>query len=125
MTTNSRIDLQVPNSEKDQAKIHGAQFDFDKRTWYAPPGTNLENLKRWLPRGILTDSTKPDVTPPKVTKNGVSLTELFGQVKRVIDEGFPTAIWVRAEISELRGKNGHLRLNQSKSAQHLPHREHS
>jgi exodeoxyribonuclease VII large subunit len=31
-------------------------------------------------------------------------------VKGVIDEGFPTALWVRAEISELRGKNGHLYL---------------
>ena len=31
-------------------------------------------------------------------------------MKGVIDEGFPTAVWVRAEISELRDKNGHLYL---------------
>jgi len=31
-------------------------------------------------------------------------------VKGVINEGFPNAEWVRAEISELRGKNGHLYL---------------
>ena len=31
-------------------------------------------------------------------------------MKGVIDEGFPNAVWVRAEISELRGKNGHLYL---------------
>ena len=31
-------------------------------------------------------------------------------MKGVIDEGFPNAEWVRAEISELRGKNGHLYL---------------
>ena len=31
-------------------------------------------------------------------------------MKGIIDEGFPAAIWVRAEISELRGKNGHLYL---------------
>ncbi len=31
-------------------------------------------------------------------------------MKGVIDEGFPTAVWVRGEVSELRGKNGHLYL---------------
>ena len=31
-------------------------------------------------------------------------------MKGVINEGFPRAEWVRAEISELRGKNGHLYL---------------
>jgi exodeoxyribonuclease VII large subunit len=110
MTTNTRIDLKVPYAEKDQAKIHGAQWDTENRTWYAPPGIDLQNLKRWLPRGILTESTEPNTSPAKVAEKGVSLTELLGQVKGVIDEGFPSAIWVRAEISELRGKNGHLYL---------------
>ena len=31
-------------------------------------------------------------------------------MKGVINDSFPTAEWVRAEISELRGKNGHLYL---------------
>ena len=46
MTTNTRIDLKVPYAEKNQAKVHGAQWDTENRTWYAPPGTDLENLKR-------------------------------------------------------------------------------
>ena len=29
-------------------------------------------------------------------------------MKGTINEGLPEAVWVRAEISELRGKNGHL-----------------
>ncbi len=110
MTTNTRIDLKVPYAEKDQAKVHGAQWDTENRTWYAPPGTDLQNLKRWLPRGVVTESTKPDPTPTKAAENGISLSELLGQVKGVIDECFPSAAWVRAEISELRGKNGHLYL---------------
>ena len=113
MTTNTRIDLKVPYAEKDQAKVHGAQWDTENRTWYAPPGTDLQNLKRWLPKGVLTESTQPTPPPARVVEKGVSLSELLGQVKGVIDEGFPTAVWVRAEISELRGKNGHLYLTLS------------
>ena len=41
MTANTRIDLRVPDAEKDQAKVHGAQWDRENRTWYAPPGTDL------------------------------------------------------------------------------------
>jgi exodeoxyribonuclease VII large subunit len=110
MTTNTRIDLKVPYSEKDQAKGHGAQWDTTNRTWYAPAGIDLRNLKRWLPNGFLTDSPGPEPTPAKSAEKGVSLSELLGQVKGVIDDGFPSAVWVRAEISELRGKNGHLYL---------------
>ena len=108
MTTNTRIDLRVPYSEKDQAKVHGAQWDSENRTWYAPPGTDLRNLKRWLPKGVLEET--PDPAPAKTAEKGIALTELLGRVKGVIDEGFPKADWIRAEISELRGKNGHLYL---------------
>ena len=110
MTTNTRIDLRVPYAEKDQAKVHGAQWDAENRTWYAPPGTDLENLKRWLPRGVVPESPAPDPPPAKATEKGIALTELLGRVKGVIDERFPTSVWVRAEISELRGKNEHLYL---------------
>src|SRR5271157_1448200 len=109
MTTNTRIDLRVPYAEKDQAKVHGARWDRENQTWYAPPGTDLEKLKRWLPRGVVPESSKPDPPPAKEEK-GIALTELLDRVKGVINEGFPKAEWVRAEISELRDKNGHLYL---------------
>jgi exodeoxyribonuclease VII large subunit len=44
------------------------------------------------------------------TEKGISLTDLMAKVKGVIDRGMPDAVWVRAEVSELRGKNGHLYL---------------
>jgi exodeoxyribonuclease VII large subunit len=84
MTTNTRIDLQVPYSEKDQAKVHGAQWDTANRTWYAPAGTDLQKLKRWLPKDFfLAETPAPATTPPstKVAEKGVSLSELLGQVK--------------------------------------------
>ena len=110
MTTNNRIDLNVPYAEKDQAKVHGAQWDTASRTWYAPPGTDLQNLKRWLPKGVLTETAVPETTAPKKAEKGIALSELLEQVKGIINERFPTSVWVRAEISELRGKNGHLYL---------------
>src|SRR5208337_4626967 len=62
-------------------------------------------------RGVVPESSEPDPTPTKAAEKGIALTELLGRVKGVIDEGFPTAVWVRAEISKLRGKNGQLYLN--------------
>jgi len=59
---------------------------------------------RWAP---LTRLLPP---PAKASEKGIALTELLGRVKGVIDEGFAKAEWVSAEISELRGKNGHLYL---------------
>ena len=110
MICNSRIDLKVPYAEKNQAKVHGARWDLDKQTWYAPPGTNLENLKKWLPKGVLDETAEPALPRSAKPEKGIALTELLDRVKGVIDEGFPKSEWVRAEISELRGKNGHLYL---------------
>ena len=39
MTSNTRIDLKVPYAEKNQAKVHGAQWDLGKQTWYGPPAS--------------------------------------------------------------------------------------
>jgi len=103
MTADTRIDLRVPYSEKNQAKIHGAQWDSENRTWYAPPGTDLQNLKRWIPKGVLEETPDPTPTSAKQTEKGVALTELLQRVKGVIEGSFPKAEWVRAEISELRG----------------------
>jgi exodeoxyribonuclease VII large subunit len=108
MICNSRIDLKVPYAEKNQAKVHGARWDLDKQTWYAPPGTNLENLKKWLPIGVLDETAEPALPRSAKPEKGITLTELLDRVKGVIDEGFPKSEWVRAEISELRDKNGHL-----------------
>lgn len=111
MISDTRINLNVPFVEKDQAKARGARWDRDNQTWYAPPGTNLENLRRWLPNGAFQD--KSDPTRRKDAEKGVTLSELLGRVKGVISDNFPKPEWIRAEISELRGKNGHLYLTLS------------
>jgi DNA polymerase-3 subunit epsilon len=42
-------DLNVPFTEKDQAKNLGARWDADRRVWYAPDGVDLSPLARWIP----------------------------------------------------------------------------
>jgi exodeoxyribonuclease VII large subunit len=122
MTSTTRIDLTVPYVEKEDAKAFGARWDSQRKIWYAPPETDLENLRRWLPNGVPTESPLPispsaqptvqAALPTRTTvvgaEKGIALTELLGRVKGVIERALPEAVWVRAEISELRGKNGHL-----------------
>src|SRR4051812_24140622 len=101
-----RVDLNVPFVEKDDAKALGARWDGQRKLWYAPPGADLANLKRWAPKDL--GLVSPDQDIEAGSDRGVSLTELLSRVRAVIDKGLPDAVWVRAEISELRGKNGNL-----------------
>ncbi|WP_031485742.1 zincin-like metallopeptidase domain-containing protein [Maridesulfovibrio frigidus] len=48
---NGKTYLKVPFSEKEQAKKHGAKWDTKGKMWFAPEGTDLENLSRWIPEG--------------------------------------------------------------------------
>ena len=109
MTLPTRIDLAVPFSRKEEAKALGARWDAEQRTWYAPPGTDLRGFDhRWLPKGCEPEpewnAQEPDAAPEK----GVSSTDLLIRVKWVVEQGHPDALWLRAEISERRGRNGQL-----------------
>lgn len=45
-----RIDLNVPFSEKDQAKALGAKYDPGSKSWFCPDGINPSKFERWLPK---------------------------------------------------------------------------
>ncbi|MDN3525293.1 DUF5710 domain-containing protein [Halomonas sabkhae] len=45
----ARIDLDVPYSQKDEAKSLGARWDPQAKTWYIPDGAEVGQLARWLP----------------------------------------------------------------------------
>jgi exodeoxyribonuclease VII large subunit len=103
MTSSTRIDLTVPYAHKEEAKALGARWDTENRTWYAPPNTNLENLKRWLPEGVLVEDKQPVPSSDGQPQKGIALTELLSRVKGVIDHGLPDAIWVRAATQSAEG----------------------
>lgn len=44
------IKLNVPYAEKDAARRLGARWDPALKTWYAPAGSMLTTLERWLPK---------------------------------------------------------------------------
>lgn len=45
----ARIDLDVPFSQKDEAKSLGARWDPQAKVWYIPDGAEVGPLARWLP----------------------------------------------------------------------------
>ena len=107
MILDSRIDLNVPYVEKEDAKALGARWDVDRKVWYAPPGTDLQLLGRWLPRDF-TPAQPAESNEAAEPERGTALIDLLAQVRLAVEGALPEAVWVRAEISELRGKNGHL-----------------
>ena len=118
VTVVTRIDLHVPFAQKDDAKALGARWDSSRRTWYAPPGTTLADFQRWLPAGSGTgagsEAANPtirvDAVPPATSTQGVGLSEFLVRVQTVIDRSLPEPAWIRAEVSEMRTKNGHVYL---------------
>lgn len=104
-----RVDLVVPYVEKDDAKALGARWDVDRKVWYAPPGTDLSPLRRWLPEGVERPvPIEPGETTESEPQKGMALIHLLARVRGVLDKALPEAVWVRAEISQLGGKKGNL-----------------
>ncbi len=46
----TRVYLEVPYSEKDQAKELGAWWDPDLRKWFVPSGIESAPFERWFPK---------------------------------------------------------------------------
>jgi len=47
-----RIDLNVPFSEKDDAKQLGARWDANKKIWFIPEHLDPSVFRRWLPQAL-------------------------------------------------------------------------
>jgi putative DNA primase/helicase len=86
--------LVVPYAEKDEAKALGARWDRAVKSWYAPPGTDLNPLARWLPENV-SDRAGPPPDPREgfaaaLREAGLrleGLPEMDGKLHRVPVEG--------------------------------------
>lgn len=112
--------LQVPFSEKNDAKQLGARWDAMARAWFVPEGVDVQHFARWLPSTALM-SVEPSrqsalLSTPTETK-GMSLSGLLAQVSAEVAGRFAEAVWVRAEITELSTRQGHVYLSLSESEQ--------
>lgn len=50
--TRKKTFLAVPYKEKEQAKKLGAKWDKENKLWFAPEGTDLNQLSAWLPENV-------------------------------------------------------------------------
>lgn len=110
----ARLDLTVPYARKEEAKALGARWDSSLKVWYVPAGTDLRGFdERWFPKGFglpVEDLAVSEQLAPTSDEKGITLSELLARLKGVITQGMPESVWVRAEISELSGKNGNVYL---------------
>lgn len=62
-TAKEKTFLAVPYKEKEQAKKLGAKWDKENKLWYAPEGTDLNQLSTWLPEKAKTPEPMRTLPP--------------------------------------------------------------
>ena len=95
--------LTVPDADSAHALTLGAIFDASTRTFYAPAGTDLSLLGRWLPAGTSTELV--------AAARGMSFSQLLARITAAISYAFAAPEWVRVEISSLTKRNEHVYLD--------------
>lgn len=103
--------LQVPFTQKDQAKALGARWDAQARSWYLPEGLDESLFAAWLPAAQVAPEGQPplvvvDPTLLSGTIQACSLSALLEQVGGVIRREFALPVWVKAEITEASERQG-------------------
>ncbi len=71
--SNSGFLLNVPYSEKDEAKELGARWDPEARKWFVPRGMDTRPFSRWYPGEFNLES--PQSTRPAASSAETSNTE--------------------------------------------------
>jgi hypothetical protein len=107
----TRIDLNVPFHEKDEARRLGARWDAKKKVWFIPDGADASAVRRWIPEEpeINVRSRRYFVlkTERACWKCGASTAVFaFGlpaehEMREVSDDGDKAGTWEKAEMSAL------------------------
>ena len=118
----NKIYLTVPFRDKDAAKQLGARFDGEARRWFVNEGTDLAPFAAWcgavgsIPERATRASVEAIPTrqsPAESTSAGVvgmPLSSYLSAIAQVVRANCAEPMWVMAEISEVRLRNGHLYL---------------
>ncbi|MCL5825204.1 DUF5710 domain-containing protein, partial [Neisseria meningitidis] len=48
VVSDERVYVQIPYADREQAKMLGAKWDKEEKSWYIPPGVNQEPFRKWL-----------------------------------------------------------------------------
>lgn len=85
--SDKRIYLNVPKSEKDEAKALGAKWDWGaKKQWYVPEGTPLEPFDKWNPDRAQEQETEK-AAPTQEVADRVDLKVPFDDVAEAKEAG--------------------------------------
>lgn len=76
----TRVNLDVPFDEKDEAKSKGARWDPAAKRWFAPPGIDLKPLQAWIPG---TGENLTELIPPIFVVESATLCWKCNQVTPV------------------------------------------
>ena len=99
--------LAVPYDEKNQAKRLGARWDGKAQSWYAPAGTELSGLERWLPernRDVAPPSPRSTLSPEEEFRDKLTELGLDMQGQLPIVDGKPHRVPVLSKNG--RGRDG-------------------
>ena len=110
--------LIVPFPEKDAAKQLGARWDGAARAWYIPDGLDVDKFARWLPVQQQIPQM-PTVSNQRLEtalgEKGISLSALINKANAAVTAALSQSVWIKAEITELNNRNGHLYLTLAES----------
>ena len=70
-----RINLRVPFAEKDQAKEAGCRWDKEQKTWYAPPGTDIQKIAHWRENTQIQATTPREELINAMTAKGMIISD--------------------------------------------------
>lgn len=101
------IELNVPFTEKDEAKRLGARWNGASKRWYIPAGVDESAFARWLPMQ-LSEAISNGSDIGEQSRTEYSLSAFLYKISDVIQKNFQAGAWISAEISELRANKGNL-----------------
>lgn len=115
--------LNVPYSEKDEAKALGARWNPQVRKWYVPAGIDLALFTPWLPEGLsidlVTSDTEQSISEKALSKKqGITLSQLLSGVVKAVNSAFRYGVWTLVEVVQAQQRNGHVFLELSERNQY-------
>lgn len=63
VVSDESVYVQIPYADREQAKMLGAKWDKEEKSWYIPPGVNQEPFRKWLDSATNQAKTVTDNTP--------------------------------------------------------------
>ncbi|MFL9611011.1 exodeoxyribonuclease VII large subunit [Methylobacillus sp. Pita2] len=114
----SKLFLQVPYAEKNEAKALGARWDSQASKWYVPDGIDQAAFAKWA--GAIAQQPATPPSPAPISSNGrgngqaaqsndnhQTLSAFLGSVGQVISKHFTAPTWIQVEVSKVNNRSAH------------------